>query len=1486
MNDRPTPPLSPLGYEQQQQQQYGMWPQQQQYQAQPQQQQPGYGADPSSESGMGNPFPMNAGMYMNGHHQQQNPQPSYAMAPAADDGYDGENSLYANTAMENSYAGVTQQQEQQQPYETHHQNTDTGSGMHSHGGSAYYDTSASQYGSGAPSHNFGEHHEIAPGGDNHNNTELNPHSYQPPQQSLPSEAFSHQQQPQQNHSPEDYSHHQQSNQQRPTEDFSYHQQQNNQQSQYNSPHEAYQQSHHQSNPESYSYQHQQNPSEHEHQQQQNPQNSSPPDAYPYHHQSASQTLPQTHHTPPEENNENTANTVSLTSTPLSAEVDTSSKLPPSAAALPNKNDDDDDDDDVIELLSDGDDDDHDTSQNSASAPKRPRLEIPVVASSAAGAVASYQARTAALQNLVRGNPINPGNTLSGMGMQQYQQQYAAAAFAASQSPLFANSNNNGMANSGALTNAISYGASLEFDKPQFVELPSDFVPTWNTLVPNSLVKPPKRRNKKAYELSLINLSEFTITGLPLYYQGPPTPISGLRAVIKRISREHGTATFERERDGSGGGRWKIPLAAYQPLVSYIRSDPDVIELKVIPPQMLKVATLGQARQAKGFPTAELLLIRGVPWALAKTLAPFQRGGVEFVLDRGGRALVADEMGLGKTIQSIASMAVYHQEWPLLVLTPSGARYHWESEFRNWLGVNGAASKKLDEFSKFDEETAPLSEEAASAAGHSFPLLRDSQIHVLTSSKGEVIPNRDTRIVICSYGLAPLLAENNGITPGMFKCAIADESHMLKNSRSKRTQFLLPVLKNCSRCILLSGTPALSKPAELWPQLEILNKDKHGFWESEGEFMDKYVKNGNSARRAELHAMLTGTLMVRRLKDDILKDMPRKAREKAIISVMTPEMKTKMQECMVLLREGKGVMGKLARQHSAIVPHDDQEGVAETPPHAHAPANAPAKPTTESDRQSFQLLLSHQRMPKAGTDAEAQLEHEMLNQFHGQMQTLRYTIQQNGHNLGMPEAQSFMEQQRDRIFGELATLYFERLQGIRGASDRVANGSNGEKAEEETPTRATVLNQMYRLTGECKIPAVVRFVNKWLGDRTKGKICIFAHHIFMLDAIAKECGLSNSGAKDAVKFIRIDGKTNPKFRQEQIDAFQNDPSVRVALLGITAAGVAVTLTASSQVIFTELFWTPAIMIQAEDRCHRIGQRARVHCKYLVAKGTLDDILWRLVEKKFAELGEFVEGKEKLKMTVHRVFKDEADLHSIFDHEEDDDDDDDLLEPEQVESSEPDVLPLDSSLEHDIEEFGREEQAMLLSANGDDDDEPDTVPGAQSLLPAAPVAGPGASQEDAIALSDSDEEDEPQSARAVDLENNPSYFNVAGTLPSCRIYRMLLNGSTLGVEIAIYQRRIVVSRKLKSRVRRLGEDCKPDVGDVLVAVDTAVMPYVSNLDTTLKYIKGVLDRPKPSLLYFAEDAQFKQHYISVHPPQRKKSKPQPAPVDQVVELLDDD
>ena len=61
----------------------------------------------------------------------------------------------------------------------------------------------------------------------------------------------------------------------------------------------------------------------------------------------------------------------------------------------------------------------------------------------------------------------------------------------------------------------------------------------------------------------------------------------------------------------------------------------------IPEDQLKIASLGKARLEKGFPSTKKIISLGVPKGLASALAPFQRGGVDFVVEKKGRALIAD-----------------------------------------------------------------------------------------------------------------------------------------------------------------------------------------------------------------------------------------------------------------------------------------------------------------------------------------------------------------------------------------------------------------------------------------------------------------------------------------------------------------------------------------------------------------------------------------------------------------------------------------------------------------------------------------------------------------------------------------------------------------------------------------------------------------------------------------------------------------------------
>eukprot|EP00980_Cylindrotheca_fusiformis_P031575 scaffold26576_cov201-Cylindrotheca_fusiformis.AAC.2 len=182
----------------------------------------------------------------------------------------------------------------------------------------------------------------------------------------------------------------------------------------------------------------------------------------------------------------------------------------------------------------------------------------------------------------------------------------------------------------------------QIQEPSYFDLPPGFVPTWELLYP---IRSAKKQEPKAFELSLLNVQEFTITGLPVTYEGPPSSVTGLRLKIKEISKPHGKAVFEKDKEGYSG-KWRIPLGAYRSFFSYLNSDP-MVRVVGIPETQLKIASLGKARLERGYPSTRKIISKGVPKGLAKALAPFQRGGVDFVAEKDGRALIADDMGLGK-----------------------------------------------------------------------------------------------------------------------------------------------------------------------------------------------------------------------------------------------------------------------------------------------------------------------------------------------------------------------------------------------------------------------------------------------------------------------------------------------------------------------------------------------------------------------------------------------------------------------------------------------------------------------------------------------------------------------------------------------------------------------------------------------------------------------------------------------------------------------
>ena len=182
-----------------------------------------------------------------------------------------------------------------------------------------------------------------------------------------------------------------------------------------------------------------------------------------------------------------------------------------------------------------------------------------------------------------------------------------------------------------------------FTEPQYISQSSDYIPTWKALqsfeATTRIGTLQHQAAYKHYELSLLNVSEFTVNGGTTGSQSGY--VAGLRVHIKSISREHGNAVFERDVE-TGEGKWRIPLGAYRDFSTFLSAQPNTTVTGIDEIQ-LKIASLGKARLEKDYPSGNKLVDLGIPKNIAFTLAPFQRGGVEFVYEKGGRALIADEM---------------------------------------------------------------------------------------------------------------------------------------------------------------------------------------------------------------------------------------------------------------------------------------------------------------------------------------------------------------------------------------------------------------------------------------------------------------------------------------------------------------------------------------------------------------------------------------------------------------------------------------------------------------------------------------------------------------------------------------------------------------------------------------------------------------------------------------------------------------------------
>ncbi|KAL4428086.1 hypothetical protein ABPG75_002175 [Micractinium tetrahymenae] len=607
----------------------------------------------------------------------------------------------------------------------------------------------------------------------------------------------------------------------------------------------------------------------------------------------------------------------------------------------------------------------------------------------------------------------------------------------------------------------------------------------------------------------------------------------------------------------------FPLHEYERLSAQLQqfgrqSGINLISQQGLIPQPTLRAARGQLRTLPSPHQVEQLYAR-LPRFLERALLPFQREGVLCGLAHNGRCLIADEMGVGKTVQAIALASCYQDEWPLLVIVPASLRLVWAEELEKWL-----------------------------------PHLRPSCIHVIEGKEHRVAQGCVPLVCITSYemmqrltcdackgrggphasmcaGQRPPCADpQNCMASLRWRVVIVDESHTLRTSSKPpdalHTEAVVSALRLSKRAILLTGTPSLSRPFDLFRQVDaimpgLLGRSRIDFataycnrrevplpgFHAPGERSTRMDVSGLS-RGAELHDMLKAEVMLRRLKKDVLSQLPPKRRQVIRLPKPPPSEWPKLP--------------KGRRRHA-----DDSEG------------SASDGGEDEGDGEE-------------GEDAEGG----------GGGQGGKPTSA--AHRTGLAKCSS--------VIDWLMTALGVRSGGRSGSGgSRRGQGAAGGRDGQNL----------------CKLQAEDEEEGGSGGGEPGGggdapRFLVFAHHKTVMNRLA--AALEGASGYAPVGYVRIDGGTDPEDRHMAVRRFRSDASVRVALLSVTAAGVGLDFSSASVVVFAELPDEVALVLQAEDRAHRQGQSQPVNVYFLCAKGTTDDRRWQALNRSLARVAAVHDG----------------------------------------------------------------------------------------------------------------------------------------------------------------------------------------------------------------------------------------------------------------------
>ena len=279
------------------------------------------------------------------------------------------------------------------------------------------------------------------------------------------------------------------------------------------------------------------------------------------------------------------------------------------------------------------------------------------------------------------------------------------------------------------------------------------------------------------------------------------------------------------------------------------------------------------------------------------LLPYQREGVAFLL-RTRRAFLADEMGLGKTAQALVALRMAGA-YPAVVLCPASLKVNWARELRRWTPDASVAVVSGQQAMPPADLRADVLVLNYEILQFHMPALQKLRLKGLVVDECHRVKNPRTKATRCVTRLSGRI---HGVKPGPRARASVPEA------AEARLDHLV---------LLLSGTPVINRPVELLPQLLILGVLGEMF-DSQDDFLQRHTDPkevvhaprapwgqvwdySGAANLTELHACLRQHCLIRRLKRDVLPQLPRK-RHHVLLMAGDPDAMREYAACKEELRQ--------------------------------------------------------------------------------------------------------------------------------------------------------------------------------------------------------------------------------------------------------------------------------------------------------------------------------------------------------------------------------------------------------------------------------------------------------------------------------------------------------------------------------------------------------------------------------------------------------